>query len=97
MRFFLFCALALAATAQPRHGVKPSRLVIKNATVVEGNGTPAQGPVDIVVENGLIAGVGRAQAQASDVVLDAKGKYVIPGMVNMHGHLHDERGGVPMD
>ena len=22
---------------------------------------------------------------------------MLPGLINMHGHLHDERGGVPMD
>ena len=32
-------------TAQPRHGVRPERLVIRGATVVEGNGTPASGPL----------------------------------------------------
>jgi imidazolonepropionase-like amidohydrolase len=97
MRLFIFCVLALAAFAQPRHGVKPARFVIKNVTIVEGNGTPAQGPVDIVIEDGVIASVGRSQSQPNDVVLEARGKYVLPGLVNMHGHLHDERGGVPMD
>ena len=97
MRFLLVLACFGILAAQPRHGVKPQRMVIRGATVVEGNGTPAAGPVDIAIENGMITAVGRAAAQPGDVVIDAKGKYVLPGLINLHGHLHTERGGVPMD
>ena len=38
----------------PTHGVRPQRLVIRNAMIVDGNGTPARGPVDIVVEGNTI-------------------------------------------
>lgn len=75
-----------------------SRLVIRNAIVVDGRGTPAEGPVDIVIEEGRIkellrvdpvslgrqtAGFGRPEG---DGVLDASGMYVIPGLVDMHAH-----------
>ena len=83
--------------AQPRHGVRPQRLVIRGAMVVEGNGTPAAGPLDIAVEKGAIVAVGRVAKRTDDVEIDAKGKYLLPGLINMHGHLHNERGGVPMD
>jgi imidazolonepropionase-like amidohydrolase len=97
MRILLLLSLVGLLAAQPRHGVRPQRLVIRGATVVEGNGTPAAGPLDIVVENGVISSIGRAPRQPNDVEIDAKGKYVLPGLINMHGHLHNERGGVPMD
>jgi imidazolonepropionase-like amidohydrolase len=29
-------------------------------------------------------------------VIDARGKYVMPGLINAHAHIHDERAGVPM-
>jgi hypothetical protein len=35
----------------------------------------------------------RKQATA---IIDASGKYVLPGLINMHGHLQDERAGKPM-
>ena len=38
----------LAQTVAPNHGVRPRRMVIRNAMLVEGNGTPAGGPKDIV-------------------------------------------------
>jgi len=50
--------LAAAAPAQtPVSGRRVHRLIIHNATVVEGNGTPASGPKDIVVEDNRIADV----------------------------------------
>src|SRR5262249_5658517 len=68
--------------------------------VIEGNGTPAAGPRDVTVEAGKIASVTGSRPSAgvvADAVIDAKGKYVLPGFINMHGHMHDERGGTPMD
>jgi len=104
----LAAALASRTTAQGRpvqHGVRPARYVIRNATVIEGNGTPAAGPYDIVIEGNMIADVvaldpvavkaGRARRPAAEVELDASGKYVLPGLINLHGHVQDERGGVP--
>ncbi|HEV8613319.1 MAG TPA: amidohydrolase family protein, partial [Gemmatimonadales bacterium] len=88
-----------------QHGIRPARYVIRNATVVEGNGTPAAGPYDIVIEGNTIAEVvaldpvalkaGRARRPAADAEIDATGKYVLPGLINLHGHVQDERGGIP--
>lgn len=90
----------------PTHGVRPKRLVIRNAMMIEGNGTPAEGPKDIVIEGNQItsivsldptavkAGTARRPA-AGDAEIDATGKYVLPGLINIHGHVQDERGGIP--
>jgi hypothetical protein len=107
-RILLILALAAIAVAQPAptHGKRVRRLLIHNATVVDGNGTPASGPKDIVIENNVIADVipldavamsrpgGRSNIQA-DAVIDAGGKYVLPGLINAHAHLQEERGGKP--
>jgi imidazolonepropionase-like amidohydrolase len=81
------------------HARTPTRLVIRNAMVIYGNAKPAFGPVDVVVEAGVITAVGpRAGASGApaDAVIDATGKYVMPGMVNTHMHWHEERAqGVP--
>ncbi|MFN7647073.1 MAG: amidohydrolase, partial [Acidobacteriota bacterium] len=60
MRLLVFLLLlALSAAAQPQHGVRPARMIIQGATVVEGTGTPAQGPLDITIENGVITQIAR--------------------------------------
>jgi hypothetical protein len=81
-------------------------MVIRGATVIEGNGTPAEGPKDIVIEGNRIADIvaidpvamrsGTARRPArGDVEIDATGKYVLPGLINLHGHVQEERAGVP--
>ncbi|HLE56034.1 MAG TPA: amidohydrolase family protein, partial [Rhodothermia bacterium] len=98
-------ASAQSATA-PVHGKRATRLVIRNATIVNGNGTPASGPADVVVEGNRITsvvfidpvavrtGVARRPA-AGDAEIDATGKYLLPGLINAHAHVQEERGGIP--
>lgn len=103
----LSCALAAAQAPKTPvvSGKRYPRLVIRNAMVVDGNGTPASGPKDIVIEGSTIrevvplspAALDRAERgrPAGDVEIDATGKYVLPGFINAHGHLQEERGGEP--
>ena len=103
----MFIPTVIKARTQTRgvaHGKRYARLVIRNATIVDGNGTPASGPKDIVVEGNLITDIvsldpvavkrGEAKRPAGDVEIDATGKYVLPGLINAHGHVQEERGGV---
>lgn len=86
-------------------GRKYARIVIRGALVVDGSGTPMAGPKDIVIENNRIVDVvaldpvalsmGRAKRPAGDVEIDATGKYVLPGLIDAHVHIQDERGGIP--
>src|SRR5262249_55552543 len=71
------------------HARTARRLVIRNAMVIYGNAKPPYGPVDIVVQDGLISSINGSSdsppvAAASDAVIDATGKYVMPGIVNAH-------------
>ena len=86
-------------------GQRYGRLVIRNAIVVNGNGTPARGPFDIVLEDNRIAALvpldpvavknGSANRPDGDAEIDATGKYVLPGLINAHAHVQDSRGGIP--
>lgn len=94
-------------TALDWHGRRPGRLVIRAAMVIEGNGTPPSGPKDVLIEGIRIRAVvsvnpdaaaraGMGNRPQADVEIDGRGKYVLPGFINMHAHLQDERAGKPM-
>ncbi len=64
-------------------------LLIENGRVID----PSQeldDTLDILVENGLIKEIGKGlNVPAGAEVIDAAGKYVVPGLVDMHVHLRD--------
>lgn len=97
--WLVLCAPALWAQAPAQHGRKPARLAVRGALMLEGVGTPYSGPKDILIENGRIASIvpaGAARNFQADAEIDARGKYVLPGLVNLHAHIQDERAGMPM-
>lgn len=99
----LLAATALLS-AQPRpaggdtatHARKPSRLLIRQAMIIYGTGKPPYGPMDILVQDGVIASIAASLPVEADAIIEARGKYVMPGMVNTHMHWHEERGGQPI-
>jgi imidazolonepropionase-like amidohydrolase len=77
-----------------------SRLILRGATLVDGTGAPPVGPVDIVIERNRIVRIKhvgfpgvpieadkRPKAEPGDKEVDLAGMYVLPGLVDMHGHV----------
>jgi imidazolonepropionase-like amidohydrolase len=107
MRFLILTIVvtcALQAQTNPVSGKRYPRLAIRNATIIDGNGTPAAGPFDIIIENNRIAAVvaldpvavnAGARRLPADAEIDAKGKYVLPGLINAHAHIQDSRDNIP--
>ena len=82
-------------------GNRFDKLIIRNVIMIDGNGTPAQGPVDIVVANDAIESVSRAKKDPTVYrdeahVLDGSGMYALPGLINIHAHIHEGRAGHPI-
>ena len=96
---FLMCRLNLSS--QSAQGDGPySQLIIRGVMLINGNGAPPQGPIDIVVENNIIKKIevvgypgvaindsDRPKLLSGGKALDCTGMYLMPGFVDMHGHI----------
>ncbi len=60
-------------------------LLIKNGTIVTASDTYSG---DIYIEDGIIKEIATNLNISSDEIIDANGKYVIPGGVDVHTHLN---------
>ncbi len=114
---FLIVSISVAVAAPPKaplrgeQGDGPfSRLIIRGATLINGEGAPARGPVDIVIENDRIVNVvsvgypgvpirpnQRPHALPGDKEIDATGHYVLPGFIDMHGHIGGSAADIPAE
>ena len=76
---------ALGADAGPRYD-----LIVRNGQLVDGTGKPGfRG--DLAVKDGKIAALGDVPAEAAaDTVIDAGGKVIAPGFIDVHTHVDDD-------
>jgi dihydroorotase/N-acyl-D-amino-acid deacylase len=76
----LTCALLLVAVSQsPQYDV-----LILNGHVVDGTGSPWYA-ADIGIRGGRIAAIGRLGGASANMTIDARGKIVAPGFIDMLG------------
>ncbi len=76
----------LSAQGRPARAGTPPTL-IRNATVLTVTNGTLTG-TDILIENGKIARIGQGlTAPAGATVVDATGKYVMPGIIDPHSHM----------
>ena len=63
-------------------------LLIRNARIIDGSGAPATSARDLLIEHGRIGKIadGGTIAAGSARVLDAEGKFLIPGLMDLHAH-----------
>ena len=59
--------------------------LIQNGTLIDGTGAPAAAG-DVAIKDGKIAAVGDLKDASAGTVLDAAGKYVTPGFIDIHRH-----------
>ncbi|WP_428409499.1 amidohydrolase family protein [Hyphococcus sp.] len=108
---FLFAAVSAQEVPDRSLGEGPfDRLVIRGVTVIDGAGAPPFGPADVVVEGGKITRIvpvgapglpirAESRPEAGGREIDAEGMFLLPGFVNLHGHIHnlEDGQGVPPD
>ena len=86
------------------------KLILRGGNLVSGEGAPAIGPVDIVIENDRIVRIQvvghpdvpilperRPKAGPNDKEIDIEGHYILPGFVDMHGHIGGSADNIPAE
>ncbi len=108
---FLCLPASLFAQSSGEHSEGPfDQLIIRGATLINGNGAPPTGPVDIVIEGNRISAIKvvgypgveidqakRPQLKKGGKEIEAKGMHVLPGFIDMHGHIGGEAQGAESD
>jgi len=61
-------------------------LTIRNVSVIDMTGRPAIHSTTVVLDGNRIVSVGAPSQSRDSAVLDAKGKFLIPGLWDMHTH-----------
>jgi imidazolonepropionase-like amidohydrolase len=82
---FAFIPQATSATSSPT-------LVITHVTVIDATGAPPKADMTVVIVNGRIREIGKMsslQPPHDAQVVDATGKFLIPGLWDMHVHWGD--------
>src|SRR5512135_1714776 len=76
--------LGLSGIALP--GEEPAfDLIIRNGTVLDGLGSPGA-RADVGIRDGRIAAVGKLSGAKAAAVVDAAGRVVSPGFIDIHSH-----------
>ncbi len=94
---FLFFLLVLwffspgcgPAEQTSQSSVPPSTIVIEGGTLIDGTGAPAVSGTRILIEDGRIQEIGQqgeGSIPAGAQVIEAAGKYIIPGLIDSHVH-----------
>jgi imidazolonepropionase-like amidohydrolase len=81
-------ALSCSAAEPPPLAASAS-LAITGVTLIDGTGAPPRAGTTILIRDGRILAVvsdDEARIPAHATVIDATGKYVIPGLVDLHAH-----------
>ena len=83
----LATAAVVALTSTLILGQQTARydFVVANGTVVDGTGNPWY-RADVAVRDGHIVAVGRIDSRNAAAVIDASGKMVSPGFIDLHTH-----------
>jgi imidazolonepropionase-like amidohydrolase len=81
-------AVVVAAAVLFGAGAHAQTIVLTHATLIDGTGAAPQRDVTIVMENGRIRELGPGLAAPPNAsVIDLTGKFVVPGIINGHGHV----------
>src|SRR5689334_7185826 len=87
-----------------------TQLIIRGVTLINGTGAPPIGPMDIVIEKNRIVQISNVGSPGAPInpnrrpklkeggkELNCEGMYVLPGLIDMHGHIGGRAQGTPAE
>jgi len=105
----VFCAPDAAPDRERGEGPF-KRLILRGVIVINGEGAPPIGPMDVVIEGNRIASIvnvgspgvpvkesERPEAGEDDRVMQLEGYYLLPGFIDMHAHFGGDDQGAPAE
>ena len=105
----LFAAPELSPDRQRGEGPF-TRLILRGVIVINGEGAPPIGPMDIVIEGNRITSIHnvgypgveiedakRPKILPGDQVMELEGSFVLPGFIDLHAHFGGDAQGVPAE
>ena len=99
---FAAFAQGIKKAPEVKEGEGPfTQLIIRGVMLIDGTGAPPVGPIDIVVKQnrivnmmsiglptpGMASDSNRPKLEPGGKELDCEGMYLMPGFVDMHGHI----------
>jgi cytosine/adenosine deaminase-related metal-dependent hydrolase len=95
------------AANEPEQAGPYGSMLIRDVTVIDGSGAPAFGPADVFIKGNKIVrvvladAISREEAKADtahepkaappDRVIDGKGMYLTPGLIDVHAHINKSK------
>jgi imidazolonepropionase-like amidohydrolase len=86
------------------------RLILRGVIVINGEGAPPIGPMDVVIEDNRITSIHnvgspglpieeseRPPVREGDRVMELEGYYLMPGFIDVHAHFGGDDQGVPAE
>jgi len=99
MKRTVLLALILGLAVSTGCTADPEVLVIRSVTVIDGTGAGPETGMTVVIAQSKISAIGTEGSvdfPSSARVIDGTGKYLIPGLWDMHVHLRDLEGTLPL-
>jgi amidohydrolase family protein len=83
--------LCLVVVAAQTATVEAQSLLISDGTLIDGTGNPPVEHAHVLVRDGVITDITASRPAAADNVetVDARGKFILPGLIDSHVHYRD--------
>jgi hypothetical protein len=108
---FFFATAQIQPAPEKKEGDGPyPQLILRGGMLINGTGAPPNGPVDIVIEHNRIVQISivgnpgmpinpqrRPALKPNGKEVNCEGMYIMPGLIDMHGHIGGKEQGTPAE